>query len=120
MRKEHWGYVNKEVVGGAAKAYQRRVPKLYRNVGRWWGYRNYRRQKPKRVEIPMSDPRAAGILLDALKHAAALIPKPAFKFRQKLERSVEAIKNGEPYAYLTLWGEAGSLALKKVEAALAA
>ena len=120
MRKEHWGYVNKEVVGGAAKAYQRRVPKLYRNVGRWWGYRNYRRQKPKRVEIPMSDPRAAGILLDALKHAAALIPKPAFKFRQKLERSVEAIKNSEPYAYLTLWGEAGSLALKKVEAALAA
>ncbi len=120
MRKEHWGYVNKEVVGGAAKAYQRRVPKLYRNVGRWWGYRNYRRQKPKRVKVPMSDPRAVEILLDALKHAAKLIPKPAFKFRQKLERSVEAIKNSEPYAYLTLWGEAGSLALKKVEAALAA
>ena len=120
MRKEHWGYVNKEVVGGTAKAYQRRVPKLYRNVGRWWGYRNYRRQKPKRVKIPMSDPRAVGILLDALKHAAKLIPKPAFKFRQKLERSVEAIKNSEPYAYLTLWGEAGGLALKKVEAALAA
>ena len=120
MRKEHWGYVNKEVVGGAAKAYQRRVPKLYRNVGRWWGYRNYRRQKPKRVKIPMSDPRAVGILLDALKHAAKLIPKPAFKFRQKLERSVEAIKNSEPYAYLTLWGEAGSLALQKVEAELAA
>ena len=120
MRKEHWGYVNKEVVGGAAKAYQRRVPRLYRNVGRWWGYRNYRRQKPKRVRVPMSDPDAVGILLDALKHAAKLIPKPAFKFRKKLERSLEAIENGEPYAYLTLWGEAGGLALEKVEAALAA
>ncbi len=120
MRKEHWGYVNKEVVGGAAKAYQRRVPRLYRNVGRWWGYRNYRRPKPRRVRVPMSDPRAVGILLDALKHAAALIPKPAFKFRKKLERSLEAIENGEPYAYLTLWGEAGGLALKKIEAALAA
>jgi len=120
MRKAHWGYVNKEVVGGAAKAYQRRVPKLYRNLGRWWGYRNYRRQKPRRVRIPMSDPNAVGILLDALKHAAAVIPKPAFRFRQKLERSLEAIKNGETYAYLTLWGEAGGLALKQVEAALAA
>lgn len=120
MRKEHWGYVNKEVVGGAAKAYQRRVPRLYRNVGRWWGYRNYRRQKPKRLEIPMSDPRAVGLLLDALKHAAALIPKPAFKFKQKFERGLRAIAQGEPYAYFSLWGEAGGIALAKVEAALTA
>ena len=120
MRKEHWGYVNKEVVGGAAKAYQRRVPRLYRNVGRWWGYRNYRRQKPKRIKLPMSDPKMTEVLLNALKHAAALIPKPAFKFRQKLERSVKAMENREPYAYLTLWGEAGNLAFSAVQSALTA
>lgn len=120
MRKDHWGYVNKEVIGGKAKAYQRRVPKLYRNVGRWWGYRNYRRKKPKRIKIPMSDPNALGILLDALNHAAKLIPKPAFRFRKKFERAVEAIRESEPYAYLTLWGEAGGIAIAKVEKALAA
>jgi len=120
MRKDHWGYVNKEVIGGKAKAYQRRVPKLYRNIGRWWGYRNYKRKKPKRIKIPMSDQNAFEVLLEALNHAAKAIPKPAFRFRQKLERALTAIRDKEPYAYITLWGEAGGLALSKVERALAA
>jgi len=120
MEKPGWGYAAKEVSGGKAKAYQRRVPKTFRNIGRWWGYRNYKRVKPTTIRLPMADPKAREALMQSIAVAETHMPKPAFKFKQKLERARKAIENGEPYAYLTIWGWAGTHALRAVEEALSA
>ncbi len=120
MRKKTWGYVAKEVSGGKAKAYQRRVPKLYRNIGRWWGYRNYRRKKSQKLKIPMVNVEAVRLLLDVIAKAETLMPEQAFRYRKKLERARKAIKNGELYAYLTIWGDAGEQAMATAQKALAA
>ena len=106
MRKEHWGYAAKEASKYASKKYQSNVPKNYRNVGRWWGYRKYRRVAKYWVNLPVDADNLEDIITKPLQAAAATLPPGCFRFKQKLERFLEAARNGEPYGYITVWGQA--------------
>lgn len=116
MRKQHWGYAAKEGYGGRRKAYQKQVPKAFRNVGRWWGYRNYRRTKPTEVRIPLTSGEALRTVLGAVEEAERRMPAGAFRYRKKLERARKAIAEGELYAYLTVWGAGAQGAIEALAA----
>ncbi|WP_457638419.1 hypothetical protein [Oceanithermus sp.] len=116
MRKQHWGYAAKEGYGGRRKAYQKRVPKAFQNVGRWWGYRNYKRVKPTTVRIPLTSGEALRTVLEAVEGAERRMPAGAFRYRKKLERARKAIAEGELYAYLTVWGEGAKSAMEALAA----
>jgi len=116
MRKQHWGYASMESYGGKRKQYQKTVPKRFRNVGRWWGYRNYKRVKPKEEKVPLSSGEALRKVIDVINAAAQKMPPGAFRYRKKMERAVQAIQNGELYAYLTVWGEGAEAAMNALAA----
>ncbi len=116
MRKPHWGYAAKEGYGGRRKAYQKRVPKAFQNVGRWWGYRNYKRVKPTEVRIPLTSGEALRTVLGAVERAERRMPAGAFRYRKKLERARKAIAQGELYAYLTVWGQGAQGAMEALAA----
>jgi hypothetical protein len=108
MRKEHWGYAAKEASKYASKKYQAQVPKNYRNVGRWWGYSKYERHAKYWLRVEATPDNITRIT----QAAVATLPQNCFRFRQKTERFLQAVSSGEPYGYLTVWGQAA------VEAAL--
>ncbi|KZK16649.1 hypothetical protein A3962_14575 [Meiothermus taiwanensis] len=112
MRKEHWGYAAKEASKYASKKYQSNVPRSYRNVGRWWGYRKYQRAAKYWVNLPVQQENLEKTILKPLTAAVHTLPPGCFRFAQKVERFLEAARNGEPYGYITVWGQAA------VEAAL--
>lgn len=112
MRKAHWGYTAKEASKYASKKYQAKVPKNYRNVGRWWGYRKYQRAAKYWVNVPVQEENLEKTILEPLTAAVHTLPPGCFRFSQKVERFLEAARNGEPYGYITVWGQAA------VEAAL--
>ncbi|WP_456477129.1 hypothetical protein [Oceanithermus sp.] len=116
MRKPHWGYAAKEGYGGRRKVYQKRVPKAFQNVGRWWGYRNYKRVKPTEVRIPLTSGDALRTVLGAVERAEQKMPAGAFRYRKKLERARRAIAEGELYAYLTVWGAGAEGAMEALAA----
>ena len=45
-------------------------------------------------------------IIKPLEAAAATLPPGCFRFKQKLKRFLEAARNGEPYGYITVWGQA--------------
>ncbi|MER3404407.1 MAG: hypothetical protein C4289_03915 [Chloroflexota bacterium] len=117
MEKEHWGYAAKEFHGGA-KIYQKRVPKSFQNIGRWWGYRNTKRTPKQFLSLEIgagTDPNALrDFVLKPLEAAVNTLPRACFRYAQKVERFLEAVARGEDYGYITLWGD------KAVQAALGA
>ncbi|GIW36262.1 MAG: hypothetical protein KatS3mg073_0407 [Meiothermus sp.] len=104
MRKAHWGYVSKEAAKYASKKYQSKVPQNYRKVGRWWGHRHIKRTPPYWVNLPIES--IEQTIIKPIQAATSTLPPGCFRFRQKLERFFEAARNGEPYGYITVWGQA--------------
>jgi hypothetical protein len=107
MRKDHWGYAAKEAAKYASKKYQAQVPKNYRNVGRWWGHRNYRAHAKVWVNVPINEAKSIeDIIIKPLQAATSTLPPGCYRFKQKVDRFMEAARNGEPYGYITVWGQA--------------
>jgi len=108
MREKHWGYAAKEAAKYQSKKYQATVPRNYQNVGRWWGYRKYQREKPQHlyVNVYESQEQLKKNLLDPIKNAVGTLPKGCHRFKQKLYRFLEAVSKGEDYGYITIWGQA--------------
>lgn len=107
MQKDHWGYAAKEATKYASKKYQSAVPKNYRNVGRWWGHRNYKKHEKYWVNIEVEHiQNVEEIIIKPLQAATSTLPPGCFRFKQKLDRFMEAARNGEPYGYITVWGQA--------------
>ncbi len=106
MRKDHWGYAAKEASKYASKKYQAQVPKNYRNVGRWWGYHKYQRAAKYWVNLPLEKPEdIEDLIVRPLEAASNTLPPGCFRFKQKLERFFKAARQGEPYGYITVWGQ---------------
>lgn len=113
MRKGHWGYAAKEASKYTSKKYQSKIPKNYKNVGRWWGYSKYQRATKYWFNVPIQDVRGIEeLVIKPLQAATSTLPPGCFRFKQKIERFFEAARNQEPYGYITVWGHAA------VEAAL--
>lgn len=115
--KEHWGYVAAE----ASKAHQKRVPKDFQNVGRWWGMRKYRRAKVEQYSFRASSPEELEkSLIRPLEAALNRLPdyfqsknrktgettERYVRFKPKVRRFMEAVLKGEDYGYITIWGQA--------------
>lgn len=114
MEVDHWGYMEAEVL----KAYQKKVPKRYQNVGRWWGYRKYKRAPTYHLTYSLdSEESVQETLVKPLQAALATLPNYFPKvnrrtgqteeaycgFKPKVARAAQAIANREDTAYLTLW-----------------
>lgn len=107
MRKDHWGYAAKEAAKYASKKYQAQVPKNYRNVGRWWGHRNYKKHAKLWINLDIEHiQNVEEIIIKPLQAATSTLPPGCFRFKQKLDRFMQAARNGEPYGYITVWGQA--------------
>jgi len=115
MQKQTWGYAAKEGHGGRSKAYQKRVPKQFQNIGRWWGYRNYKRHRAEIRRLPMDRDASWEALFNLLDKAVEHMPKAAYKYREKLKRFKRALAEGETYGYITLWSGAASAAYRVVK-----
>ena len=114
MIKPHWGYMAAEASGGRRKGYQKRVPRAYQNVGRWWGYRKYRRPREQNMTVSLAGENLLNKIIDPMASAVATLPRTCFRFAQKAARFAAAVLARADYGYITVWGRAA------VSAALAA
>lgn len=107
MRKRTFAYAAKEASKYNSKKYQSRVPKSFRNVGRWWGYRKYKPETQIKIVLDVweSQEHLEQTLLAPLGQALAAMPPGCHRFRKKMERFVQAVRNHEDYGYVTIWGE---------------
>lgn len=105
MQKDHWGYMAAEASGGRHKGYQKRVPQVYQNVGRWWGYRRYRRSVEQFKNIAFREKVLLHKIIDPLAGAVATLPAACFRFAKRVARFMDAIKRREAYGCITVWGQ---------------
>lgn len=110
MEKPHWGYMAAEASGGRGKNYQKRVPRAYQNVGRWWGYRKYRRPKERVETVSLNGQNLLHNIINPLAAAVATLPKGCFRFAQKVDRFIEAVRARADYGYISVWGRAAVVA----------
>lgn len=114
MQKPHWGYMAAEASGGRHKIHQKRVPRAYQNVGRWWGYRKYKRPREEFRTVSLDGQNLLHNIINPLASAVATLPQGCFRFAKKVGRFLEAVRARADYGYITVWGRAA------VSAALAA
>lgn len=130
MRKSHWGYAAAEASGGRYKGYQKLVPKDFRNVGRWWGFRRYERAPENTITYELTNDQQTieQLIAPALEAAAQALPikrttnkdtgktewQGAYKFSQKMHRFAEAIRRNEEHGYITFWGDGPRQAVERV------
>lgn len=117
MQHRDWRYIAAETSGGSSKRYQKRVPAEYRNVGRWWGYRKYRRAPVDRITFDVRTAQDLEEFLVPVQAGVEQLPEQAFAFKAKIGRFMDAIRKGQDWGYITLWGEKARVAALEALAA---